>query len=65
MDTTRMPILGKLNSSPFNGNIVRPPAVPMMDAIVAEQAEHAEANPPPSIPPTLARFFFPPKDLVT
>lgn len=65
MDTTRIPILGKLNSSPFKGNMASPPVTPKIDAIVVEQAEHAEASPPPKIPPKPARFFLPPKDLVT
>src|SRR5574337_1040333 len=65
IDTTRIPMLGKLNSSPLRGNIAIPPAAPIMDALVAEQDKHAEANPPPRIPPKPARFFLPPKDLVT
>lgn len=65
MDATSMPMLGKLNSSPFSGNIASPPAAPNIDASVVEQAEHAEENAPPKIPPKLARFFFPPNDPVT
>ena len=58
-------MLDKLNSSPLRGNIAILPAAPIMDAMVAEQDEHAEANPPPRIPLKPARFFLPPKDLVT
>jgi len=65
IDATRMAMLGKLNSSPFRGNMASPPAAPRIDASVVEQAEHAEENAPPKIPPKLARFFLPPKDLAT
>jgi hypothetical protein len=64
MDATRMPILGKLISNPFRGNMTSPPATPKIDASVVEQAEHAEENAPPKIPPKPARFFLPPRDLV-
>ena len=63
MDTTRMPILGKLISNPFKGNTTTP-ATPKIDASVVEQAEHAEENAPPKIPPKPARFFLLPTDLV-
>jgi len=64
MDATRIPILGKLISKPFSGNIANPPATPKTEASVVEQAEHAEENAPPKIPPKPARFFLPTEDLV-
>lgn len=52
-----MAILKMLNSRPFNGNMVSPPAIPRIDMKEVAHAEQEEDKAPPKTPPKLIRLF--------
>ena len=54
-----MPILTKLISNPFRGNIASPPVTPKIEISVVEHAEHPADREPLKMPPKLITLPLP------